>query len=123
MSVKYELIEIEGIENWGVKLLSGKYSDVVVTYGAVDAIENDDGTATLSYQVSVLSPLEEKSSIEGQEEFKLLTGEVLYDIITTAFDSGDYRLGEDSDDDRNNDTKERTAERGLFKAGYSISEA
>ena len=121
----YELVDVEGYDNWGVRILDGKYKDVVIGYGAVSAEEvPGQDQAKLNFQLGVLEPAEEKAALEDDDEFRMLTGDILRDIIMSAFDGKeDYRIGDkDASESGNDNTQEPDSERALRTSSYSISE-
>jgi len=123
--VSYELIDVEGYDSWGVRITDGKYKDVVVGYGAVSAQEvPEHDHAKLNFEMGVLEPKEESAALEGDVDFKMLTGDILRDIIMSAFDgTEDYRIGgEDASESGNNNTQEPNSERALRSSSYTISE-
>jgi len=106
----YTFSENEMSENWAVRLKT-KYKDVLYEYGKVSAtvdeiVDNGDGQATLSYQYNIIDSAEydEKELIES-EEFNNYLGAVLEHIITDAFDSGKFKIGEDATNDTDDNTK------------------
>ena len=106
----YTFSENERSETWAVRLKT-KYKDVLYEYGRVSAtvdevVDNGDGEATLSYQYNIIDSAEydEKELIES-EEFNNYLGAVLEHIITDAFDSGKFKIGEDATNDTDDNTK------------------
>ena len=57
----YELVDVEGYDNWGVRIVDGKYKDVIIGYGAVSAEEvPGQDQAKLNFQLGVLDLLKKK---------------------------------------------------------------
>jgi hypothetical protein len=79
----YKLVFREGSEFYSVKLLKGKYSDVIFTYGKVQIKEpTEDGSLPLSFNWK----LEEKPDtleeiLEESAEFQNYIGDILADLI------------------------------------------
>ena len=79
----YKLVFKEGSEFYSIKLLKGKYANVVYTYGKVEVKEpTEDGHLPLSF----VWKLEEKpdsldEELEKSPEFQNYIGDVLADII------------------------------------------
>ena len=109
----YIFMENETSEFWAVRLTT-KYENVVYRYGQVQAkINDDDGNATLSFKYEVIDSGEfDKKEIEDSEDFNNYIGAVLEHIITDAFDSGKYSIGEPKNaaDDSDNSTEESTTQ-------------
>lgn len=102
----YTFSENEMSENWAVRLKT-KYKDVLYEYGKVSIKETESSDGVLSYQYNIIDSAEydEKELIES-EEFNNYLGAVLEHIITDAFDSGKFKIGEDATNDTDNNTKE-----------------
>ena len=123
--VSYELVDVEGYDSWGVRIVDGKYKDVIIGYGAVSAQEvPEHDHAKLNFEMGVLEPKEESAALEGDDEFKMLTGQILRDIIMSSFDGEqDYRIGDkDASESGNDNTQEPDSERALRTSSYSIFE-
>jgi hypothetical protein len=105
----YTFAENEGSEDWAIRL-KGKYDGVLYQYGKVQArineiVDNGDGEATLSFKYAVIdSNGHDKEELEDSEEFNNYIGAVLQHIITDAFDTGKYKIGENATDNTDNST-------------------
>jgi hypothetical protein len=86
---KYELVELDGEENWCVKVKTGDYKDVVYKYNRVKVIEpvHTDGYATLKFNYEVLYHAELPEEMFAQNDaFNGLIGDILYDLIMSLED-------------------------------------
>lgn len=107
----YTFAENEMSETWAVRLKT-QYKDVLYEYGRVSAtvdeiVDNGDGEATLSFQYNVIDSGEyEEKDLTESEDFNNYVGAVLQHIITDAFDTGKYKIGEHATDDTDNNPKE-----------------
>ena len=99
----YEFVDFLDDE-YAVKVTKGKYEDVLYKYNNVSFREDSDGneTATLSFNVTVLDGIVEPKN----EEFDKLCGDILVDILHNALDSGEYKIGGNS----NTNSEESTPE-------------
>ena len=81
----YKFVESNLSELYGVKLLSGDFADVVVTYGKVTIKENtDSGIATLAFSYQVNDPAKfQMDELESNEDFKNYLGDVLSHVINS----------------------------------------
>ena len=81
----YVIPEVEGT-TVSIKLLTGKYSDVLYQYGKVGFEEQKNGDTYLKFVYNVLeSPIQ---SLETNEEFKNYIGDVLVNIISQQLEKG-----------------------------------
>lgn len=70
----------------GIKLLTGKYSDVVYQYGKVKFEEEKTGDIYLKFVYNIIeSPLNDDLL---NEDFKNYIGDILVDIISQNLDKG-----------------------------------
>ena len=79
---------------WSVLMLKGRYKDTIVVYGNVSIIENheDPDAGELAFEIELLeNPLD--LDIEDAD-FKQHTGDTLLSILTKAFETGEYNIGE-----------------------------
>lgn len=97
----YSLIEsadLEGspVATYSVKILDKKYKDVVLSFGKISLTVRDDGeTAKLSFKYQIDDSAEfDRQTLESDHNFKNYAGDVLSHIIQTAFDSGNYKVGD-----------------------------
>lgn len=107
----YTFSENELSEHWAVRLKT-QYKDVIYVYGQVQAkLDDDEGAATLSFKYQVVDPGEhDKEDLENSEDFNNYIGAVLQHIITDAFDTGNYKLGENAADNSDNSPTESTSQ-------------
>lgn len=111
----YTFAENQMSEHLAVRLKT-KYAGVLYEYGRVSAkvdeiVDNGDGEATLSFQYNLIDVGEhDEQELNESEEFKEYIGAILQHIITDAFESGKYKIGENATSDSNNNTKESTNE-------------
>lgn len=105
----YSFAENGQSEHWAVRLKT-KYEGVLYVYGQVQAkLDDDEGAATLSFKYQVVDSCDyDIDMLEADEEFNNYIGAVLEHIITDAFDTGNYKLGENATDNSDNSTKEST---------------
>lgn len=85
--------------------LTGKYSDIVYTYGKVsfgDETENGEMPLTFHYDV-VLSKDIEESVLKEDIDFKNLLGDILIDILTKQIEEGNLQYV--NTDNRKNNTQ------------------
>lgn len=101
----YTFAEDGTSDAWAVRLKT-KYEGVVYHYGSVQArVDDDEGNATLSFKYAVLDPAgNDLEELEKSEDFNNYIGAVLQHIIEDAFDTGNYRLGENASDNPKNGT-------------------
>lgn len=81
----YSIVENPQSDFYGVKLNTGKWKNVIITYGAVSIKEcTETGYATLafSYQIED-SGVFQPDELEGNEDFKNYLGDILSYIITS----------------------------------------
>lgn len=81
----YKFVSSNLSELYGVKLLSGEWQDVIVTYGKVTIKENaESGIATLAFSYQISDPVGwGYDELEKSEEFKNYLGDVLSHIINS----------------------------------------
>lgn len=105
----YTFSENQLSENWGVRLKT-KYEGVLYHYGQVSAkLDDDEGNATLSFKYEILDSGEhDRKELESSEDFNNYIGAVLQHIITDAFDTGKYKIGDNATNDSDNGTTEST---------------
>ena len=108
-SDSYTFVEKPNSPMYSVKLKSGGFSGVIVTYGKVSLTESaDKETATLSFQFKVdEAPAPHNvGELEKSEDFNNYLGDILSHIIQNAFDSGKYKFGSDDKQSTNNNSAE-----------------
>ena len=79
----YKFVESNLSELYGIKLLTGDWADVVVTYGKVSIKENtESGIATLAFSYHIEDPVGwGHDELENDESFKNYLGDILSHII------------------------------------------
>jgi len=94
----YKFVESNLSELYGVKLTTGEWEDVVITYGKVTIKENvESGLATLAFSYQVNDPGKfQMDELETNEAFKNYMGDVLSHIINTK---GEIEDGKDMPED------------------------
>ena len=105
----YAFVEKPTSELYSVKLKSGRWSGVIVSYGKVSLKVNDDKeTATLSFQFKVdeAPPPHDIEILEESNDFNNHLGDILSHIIQNAFDTGKYKLGSNDKQSTNDDSAE-----------------
>lgn len=97
----YTLVEsadLEGspVATYSVKIKDKKYKDVTVTYGKISlTVRDDKETAKLSFKYQIDDPADfDRQKLESDQNFNNYIGDILSHIIQTAFDSGNYKVGE-----------------------------
>jgi len=90
--VDYDIIESNAEEHadfYSIRLLNGKYSDIIYTYGMVKTgeKENDDGTMDLKFTWRLEDKPESiKEDLDNSIEFQNHIGNILRDIIIDSID-------------------------------------
>ena len=87
----YTFVENNASDLYGVKLLSGEWEDVIVTYGKVTIKENvESGIATLAFTYQVNDPVGwGYDELDKNEDFKNYLGDILSHIINSKEESND----------------------------------
>jgi hypothetical protein len=105
----YAFVEKPSSELYSVKLKSGPWSGVIVTYGKVSLKVNEDKeSATLSFQFKVdeAPDVHDIDELEMSADFNNHLGDILSHIIQNAFDTGNYKVGSNDKQSTNNDSSE-----------------
>jgi len=93
-----ESADLEGspVATYSVKINDKKYKDVTVTYGKISlTVQDDKETAKLSFKYQIDNPDDfDRQKLESDQNFNNYIGDILSHIIQSAFDSGNYTLGE-----------------------------
>lgn len=80
-NIDYSFVELEDVDVSAIKLLKGKYQDVIYCYG--HASVNEEGVAArLSFDYIVIDP--GKYTVEQltqDEEFHIMIGDILVEMI------------------------------------------
>ena len=107
----YVFVEKPASEMYSVKLKTGQWSGVIVTYGKVSLKVNEDKeNATLSFQFKVdEAPAPHIVEIlEESNDFNNHLGDILSHIIQNVFDTGNYKVGS-NDKQSTNDNPPKTS--------------
>ena len=84
----YKLVESPNVEFYGIKLLTGKYKNVLYIYGEVSIKESpelDIATLAFTYDIQESGSFEEQDLI-NDIEFKNYIGAVLQNIMENSLD-------------------------------------
>ena len=87
--IDWQLVEKADADLYAIKLLSGKYSDIIYTYGKVETPteENEDGTMTLKFDWKLeYKPESMEEDLANSNEFKNYIGDILRDIIIDGYE-------------------------------------
>ena len=96
--IDWQLVEKADADLYAVKLLSGKYSGIIYTYGRVGAAEeeNEDGNFVLSFDWKLeYKPKDMEEDLANSAEFQQYIGDILRDIIIDGYE---YESREHTDD-------------------------
>lgn len=77
---KYDFVQLPDEEVTSVKILEGKYKDIIYSYGSVSLNEVGQTTLTFSFEVKQ-SGQHAADSLNVDEEFHKMIGDILTDII------------------------------------------
>jgi len=105
----YAFVEKPTSEMYSVRLKTGQWSGVIVTYGKVSLKVNEDKeTATLSFQFKVdeAPAPHDVEILEESNDFNNHLGDILSHIIQNAFDTGNYKLGSNDKQPTNDNPSE-----------------
>ena len=91
----FKIVENAASEFYSIKLLTGKWKDVIFTYGAVSVKEDKaNDTATLSFNWQLNDSAEcEPDDLTNNEEFQNYLGALLQYIITDSLQTKDAQIG------------------------------
>lgn len=85
---RYTFIELDGEENWCIKIGSGAYKHVVFKYHSVRAdpsVTDRDGNCILKFNYEVLMTADlPETAFAGNSNFENMIGDILYDIIVNG---------------------------------------
>ena len=107
----YTLVEKEGESLYSVKLKTGTWKDVVLTYGGVSIKEQEEfDVATLSFHYNIKDPADFTiDELNEDESFKNYLGAVLQYIITDSLEyakqEGISIIGNDNESTTNTHTE------------------
>jgi hypothetical protein len=101
----YKFVERPEDVMYTVELITGDWKGTKYQYGKVSAkveeIDDDeDGIASLSFMWTLL---EGDDSLQESPDFQDYIGDVLSHILQDAFDSGEYKIGNDDDNTKRTD--------------------
>jgi hypothetical protein len=84
------------IATYSVKIKDKKYKNVIVSYGKIGLNVQEDGqSAKLSFKYQIDDPADfDRQELESDHNFNTYLGDLLAHIIQTAFDSGNYKVGD-----------------------------
>lgn len=93
----YTFMENPMSENWGVRLKTGTWKDVVYVYGKIGIREHPDADgATLQFNYAILEPGDfEKEDLIKDRDFNNYVGDVLSHIMNDALETERFRIGKD----------------------------
>jgi hypothetical protein len=105
----YKFVERPEDVMYTVELTTGEYKGTKYQYGKVSAKveeinDDEDGIASLSFMWNLI---EGDDALQESPDFQNYIGDVLSHILQDAFDSGEYKIGNDDDTKRtDNDSAE-----------------
>jgi len=84
----YGFVENPNSDLYGIKLTTGEWKDVIVTYGKVSIRENKDSDiATLQFQYNINDAADfQPDELRSSEKFKNRLGDILAHIIESKDD-------------------------------------
>ena len=87
-STDYQLVESNDVEFYGVKLLTGKWKNIVYIYGKVSIKESEElDIATLSFTYNIQDSAEyEEDDLINDINFRNYIGGILQHIISDSLD-------------------------------------
>ena len=84
----------EFAEFYGVKLITGKYKNIIVIYGKVSVQELDTDEARLSFTYAVQDPADfDLEFLQGDEEFNNYLGAILEFFIQDSLENKEATIG------------------------------
>tara|TARA_B100001057_G_C22663491_1_gene876891 strand:+ start:506 stop:838 length:333 start_codon:yes stop_codon:yes gene_type:complete len=91
----FKIVENAASEFYSIKLLTGKWKDVIFTYGAVSVKEDKElDSATLSFNWQLNDSAEcEPDDLTNNEEFQNYIGALLQYIITDSIQTKEAQIG------------------------------
>ena len=109
-SADYQLVESNNIEFYGVKLLTGKWKDVVYIYGQVkikESPELDIATLAFTYDIQESGQFEEDELI-GDIDFRNYIGGILQNIMEESLEKGEV-IGKIGHNNTNTNTRTKSS--------------
>ena len=80
-SKDYELIPLEDdVESWGVRILTGEFSETVIKYGNV-GFEGEGGDMVMKFNFDIISTPDEDLEVETNIELQELARDILFTIF------------------------------------------
>ena len=107
----YQLVESNNIEFYGVKLLTGKWKDVVYIYGKVSIKESpelDIATLAFTYDIQDAGQFEEDELI-GDINFRNYIGGILQNIMEESLEEGEV-IGTIGHNNTNTNTRTKSSD-------------
>jgi len=109
-STDYQLVESNDIEFYGVKLLTGKWKDVLYIYGKVSIKESpelDIATLAFTYDIQESGQFEEDELI-GDINFRNYIGGILQHIMEESLEEGEV-IGTIGHNNTNTNTRTKSS--------------
>jgi hypothetical protein len=92
----YTFMENPMSENWAVRILTGKWKDVIYSYGKIGLSETPDDQFTLRYNYSIIDFPEdfgEESTLTQDADFNNHLGDILVHILEDSIQNEKFKLG------------------------------
>lgn len=101
----YKFVERPEDVMYTVELTTGEWKGTKYQYGKVSAKveevnDDEDGIASLSFMWNLI---EGDDALQESPDFQNYIGDVLSHILQDAFDSGEYKIGNDDDNTKRTD--------------------
>ena len=106
----YQLVESPNVEFYGVKLLTGKWKNVVYIYGKVSIKESpelDLATLAFTYDIQEAGQFEEDELI-GDIDFRNYIGGILQNIMEESLEKGEV-IGKIGHNNTNSNTHTKSS--------------
>ena len=110
-SADYQLVESNDVELYGVKLLTGKWKDVVYIYGQVkikESPELDIATLAFTYDIQESGQFEEDELI-GDIDFRNYIGGILQNIMEESLQEEGEVIGKIGHNNTNSNTRTKSS--------------
>jgi len=107
----YQLVESNNIEFYGVRLLTGRWKDVVYIYGKVSIKESpelDIATLAFTYDIQDAGQFEEDELI-GDINFRNYIGGILQNIMEESLEEGEV-IGTIGHNNTNTNTRTKSSD-------------
>ena len=80
-SKDYELIPLEDdVESWGVRILTGEFSETIIKYGIV-GFEGEGDDMMMKFNFDIISTPDEDLEVETNIELQELARDILFTIF------------------------------------------